>query len=869
MMLQRVFWIFIWLVGGVHFVSAQEESKIIQTDFPSIPTLKKEAKARGYAGMMGGALEEMFIAAGGANFPNGLPWEGGKKEYYNTLYIFNEGQWEIAKDTLPLPLAYGASVQIPTGLLLIGGENNNYTSDQVFLLTKKTTSADIEISNYPALPEPLAYLTAVADEAYVYVAGGKNKEQSVNSFYRLDLSQKKEWEKLNDFPGPPRALHTSAIQETGDSKKLFLIGGRNQTQGKKSKPLSDVLAYDLKRTTWEEEGDLLIQGKPQVLMGASATALGSMHLLVFGGSDEVLFDRLENISLQLEQNLTDSVRFELLKERNELLNQHPGFSKNMYAYNTVTKKGFVYDSLQNKLPVTALSFKHDEVFYIVSGEVSPGIRTPKVYKFQLTQESNSFGTLNYSILFLYLLITLLIGTYFSRKQKSTEDYFVGGGRIPWWASGLSVFGTLLSAITFMAIPAKAFSTDWSFFFLNMTAILVTPIIAYVFIPYFNKLQIRTAYEFLEERFNYFARAFGSLSFILFQLGRIGIVLLLPALAISIVSGIPVTSSILLMGVLCVLYTAFGGIEAVIWTDVIQVVVLLGGSLVAVFWIVFQTEASFTEMIAYASKRNKFNLMNTEFNFTESTFWVVCIGGLASAMITQGTDQTIVQRYLTSKNVKDSQKTLYTNALLTLPASLIFFGMGTLLFIFYSELPHRLTPFISNNDSIFPWYIVQELPVGVSGLLVAGIFASAMSSISSSLNSVATAYCNDFHLRFSPTIEDSKLLKIARVTTLVTGILGVVLALWMANSNIKSLWDQFYRFLGLFSGGLGGMFLLGIVTKKANAKGTLIGLVSSAFLVWYLSVFTEISFLMFAFFGVTSCFVLGYFFSLIFKEKEKL
>ena len=143
MMLQRVFWIFIWLVGGVHFVSAQEESKIIQTDFPSIPALKNEAKALGYAGMMGGALEEMFIAAGGANFPNGLPWEGGEKEYYNTLYIFNEGQWEIAKDTLPLPLAYGASVQIPDGLLLIGGENNNYTSDQVFLLTKKTTSAAI------------------------------------------------------------------------------------------------------------------------------------------------------------------------------------------------------------------------------------------------------------------------------------------------------------------------------------------------------------------------------------------------------------------------------------------------------------------------------------------------------------------------------------------------------------------------------------------------------------------------------------------------------------------------------------------------------------------------------------------------------
>lgn len=179
-----------------------------------------------------------------------------------------------------------------------------------------------------------------------------------------------------------------------------------------------------------------------------------------------------------------------------------------------------------------------------------------------------------------MCISVLIGLYFSRKQRSTEDYFTGGGRIPWWASGLSVFGTLLSAITFMAIPAKAFITDWSYFMLNMTAILITPVIAYIFIPYFAKLRISTAYEFLENRFNYTARALGSLSFILFQLGRIGIVLLLPSLAVSIVTGIPVEACILLMGILCIIYTAFGGIEAVIWTDVMQVIVLMG----VVFWL---------------------------------------------------------------------------------------------------------------------------------------------------------------------------------------------------------------------------------------------------------------------------------------------
>src|SRR5690606_3996251 len=181
--------------------------------------------------------------------------------------------------------------------------------------------------------------------------------------------------------------------------------------------------------------------------------------------------------------------------------------------------------------------------------------------------------------------------------------------------------------------------------------------------------------------------------------------------------------------------------------------------------------------------------------------------------------------------------LYANAVLTLPATIIFFGIGTLLFIFYSEMPNKLSPAISNNDSIFPWYIVRELPIGVSGLLVAGIFSAAMSSISSSLNSVSTAYCNDFHLHFRPKVNDLKLLRIARVATMVTGVFGVLLALWMASSEIKSLWDQFYRFLGLFTGGLGGMFLLGMLTKRANAKGTLMGLVVSALLIWYISVYT--------------------------------
>ena len=859
--------VFVIILLGFSCVG-QETAKLEIIDFPQLPSENASTESLGFAGMLGGTHQGVIIAAGGANFPEGLPWEGGKKVWSNTIYILENGQWRTSKETLPSPLGYSASVSTEQGVLSIGGNNEVSVSDQVFLISYDKNINDIKIIEYPKLPEPLAFSSAVVVDGFVYVVGGNSAQGSTNAFYRMALKDGQQWERLADFPGAPRALHCTAVQDTQTHKKLFVIGGRNESAGEKSEPLTNYLTYDFKDQRWQDEGDVLINNKTRVLMGASAEGMGSMHILVYGGSDEVLFDQLETIALDLGNVQNDSISAALIGKRNDLLNHHPGFSKDILAYNTITKKWFVYDQLSTALPVTALSFKNNDEFVIVSGEVSPGIRTSKVEAFKIADAAQPFGVLNYSVLALYLLISVLIGLYFARKQKSTEDYFVGGGRIPWWASGLSVFGTLLSAITFMAIPAKSFVTDWSFFFLNITAILITPVIAFIFIPFFNRLKIKTAYEYLEDRFNYAARAFGSLSFILFQLGRIGIVLLLPSLAISIVTGIPVTTSILIMGLLCVFYTTFGGIEAVIWTDVMQVVVLLGGSVVAVAWIMIHTETSFGEMITYAADRDKFNIANMDFNFTESTFWVVFIGGLASAMVTQGTDQTIVQRYLTSSSVKDSQKTLYTNAVLTLPATIIFFGIGTMLFIFYSEMPSKLSPAISNNDSIFPWYIVRELPIGVSGLLVAGIFSAAMSSISSSLNSVSTAYCNDFHLHFRPKVDDRKLLKIARIATMVTGILGVLLALWMASSNIKSLWDQFYRFLGLFTGGLGGMFLLGMLTKKANSTGTLMGLVVSALLIWYISVFTEINFLMYSFFGVASCFIFGYVFSLLFPNRVK-
>lgn len=835
------------------------------SNLKDIPTTESAQKSIGYAGMLGGIYQQHIIAAGGANFPDKMPWEGGAKVWHDQIFVYSNGQWVTSNQTLPEPLAYTANVSTEKGIYSIGGNNKNGPNKSVFIFTYDAIQKDVVVKNGPELPQPLANAAAVYFEGYIYLIGGSDVNGSTNLFYRLNLETGTTWEQLADFPGDPRSVHSAVVQDDSFSKKIYVIGGRNEQNGQKSKALSSFISYDLKHSVWEEEGPIEIQGKPRVIMGAAVERSGSMHILVYGGSDEKLFDQIENYTLKASASINDSIKSSLTAKKNAIFKNHPGFQKEVLAFNTMTDTWSVYDTLEDQIPITTLSFKANDRFYIVSGEVAPGVRTPKVYEYHSSKSASTFGWLNYAVIAGYFVVSLGIGLYFSYKQRSTNDYFVGGGRIPWWASGLSVFGTLLSAITFMAIPAKSFTTDWSFFFLNIAAIVVTPVIAYLFIPFFNKLKITTAYEFLEDRFNYTARAFGSLSFILFQLGRIGIVLLLPSLAISIVTGISVETSILIMGIICIVYTTFGGIEAVIWTDVFQVIILMGGSILAVIWILSHTEMPFGDMITYADAKEKFNVIDLSFNFTDSTFWVVFIGGLASAMVSQGTDQTIVQRYLTSSDLKDSRKTLYTNAVLTLPATIIFFGVGTLLFIFYTEMPERLSPGISNNDSIFPWYIVNELPKGISGLLIGGIFSAAMSSISSSLNSVSTAFCNDFYKRFNPKGSDQNLLKVARIATVAIGIFGIMFALWMANSNIKSLWDQFYKFLGLFTGGLGGMFLLGMLTKRANSKGVIIGLVLSALATWFVSMYTDINFLMYSLIGMVSCYVFGYLFSLLFKK----
>ncbi|OVE78624.1 hypothetical protein BVY01_04915, partial [bacterium I07] len=421
------------------------------------------------------------------------------------------------------------------------------------------------------------------------------------------------------------------------------------------------------------------------------------------------------------------------------------------------------------------------------------------------ETAGRFSTLDYITWGLYLMLILFLGVYFSRREKGTDDFFLGGRRIPWWAAGMSIFGTQLSAITFMAIPAKVYATNWVYILAQATIILVAPMIIYLHLPYFRKLNLTSAYSYLEIRFNASLRLLGSLVFCLIQLGRMGIVLFLPAIALSTVTDISIVTCILVMGILCTLYTVLGGIEAVIWTDVLQVIVLLGGALLCLAIILFRIDGGFGSVIRTGMSDGKFHVIDTGWDITAGVFWVVIIGSFFSNMVPYSADQTVIQRYLTTKTRKQASRAILTNAAMVVPASLIFFSLGTALYVFYKFYPGRLLTSL-NTDAVLPWFIVQELPVGIAGILLAAIFAAAMSSLDSSLNSMATVLVTDFYNRFKPLSSDEKRLRVARGLTVLLGTFGTGSALLMARFPIQSLWDLFLMLTGLLGSGLAGLFL---------------------------------------------------------------
>ena len=309
-------------------------------------------------------------------------------------------------------------------------------------------------------------------------------------------------------------------------------------------------------------------------------------------------------------------------------------------------------------------------------------------------------------------------------------------------------------------------------------------VVFVFLPFYRRLNVTSAYEYLEKRFNLATRLVASGLFMIFQVGRIALVLYLPSLALATVANVSITNCVLIMGVLSIVYTVMGGMEAVVWTDVAQALVLMGGAAFSLVLIVGRLEGGVGEMFQAASAGGKFfETVDWNWNLVSGTAWTILIGSIFHNLFAYTASQDVVQRYFSTRDEKTAARAIWTNAALAVPAQALFFAIGTALYVYYRQHPMRLDPALQ-NDAIFPLFIVREMPVGVAGLIVAAIFAAAQSTLSSSLNSVATVYVTDFHRRFLPETTEANFLRVARWITVLVGVMGIACALWVAQANMR-------------------------------------------------------------------------------------
>lgn len=780
----------------------------------------------GVAGAFSGyAADGTLVVAGGANFPDGTPAEGGgAKRYHADLHLHTPAEgWRTIAGFLPEPRAYGVSIPHEGGILCIGGCDAEACTAEVVLL--RLDDGTPRLVPYPPLPRPLAHAAGCRIGDRVYVAGGietVERARTTRDFFVLDLRDTTAgWREAAPCPGPARAFSVAAAQSDGADICLYLFSGREFAEDTAWTVLDDAWEYNPRLNRWRP-----LEGSFPVMAGTAAP-FGTNHILLLGGRDAANGDER---TMRLYHTVTGT------------LTHHP------------MPEGMT-------LPVTTNTLRTETGIAVISGETAPGVRTPVVLRGTLESTVRRMSGWDMLVIGLYFAALALIGWYFSRNQKSSDDYFKGGGRIPWFIAGLSIFGTALSAITFMAIPAKAYATDWSYLLFNAGIILCVPVIVRCFIPFYRRLDVTTAYEYLEARFNPAVRILCSIAFILFQIGRMGVVLLLPSIALNVVTGFDIFLCIALMGTLSLIYTLMGGIEAVAWTEALQVVVLLGAAIAVLAAIGIRLPESLTEVAAEAAEAGKFGMDSAAFDLRRPTVWTVLIATFFTNVTTYGTDQTIVQRYLTTPTEREARKGVYVNAALTVPASILFFLVGTALWAFYRHFPGQMSLSVADGDAILPWFVSTRLPTGVLGLVIAGLFAAAMSTLSSSMNSAATAFTTDIWRKISPAGEGRRTLLAARLSTLVLGLVGIGFALVMASWEIMSLWDEFSKILGILLGGLGGLFLLGLTTRSANSFGALCGIAASVVVQIVVARGGYVNLLLYSTTGFISCYVVGYLASL--------
>lgn len=457
----------------------------------------------------------------------------------------------------------------------------------------------------------------------------------------------------------------------------------------------------------------------------------------------------------------------------------------------------------------------------------------------------------------FLLFTggvVAFGCSFFKKKGTSEEFTSAGRSLPGWVVGMSIFATYVSSISYLGYPGKAFSGDWNAFVFSLSIPIASCFAARYFVPFYRSQDSISAYSFLENRFGPWARIYASSCYLLTQIARTGSILYLLALPMNVLLGWHIQTIIVVTSVAIVLYSMLGGMKAVIWTEAIQGIILIGGALVCMFILLFDMPGGPVQTFSIAMEDGKFSLGSFGSSLSESTFWVCLIYGIFTNLQNYGIDQSYVQRYHTAKNEKEAKFSALFGGYLFIPVSAVFFMIGTGLYAFYKVHPGILPDGVG-ADYVFPFFIVNELPVGLTGLLIASIFAAGMSTIATSVTSSSTIILTDYYQRFRKHAGNRERMLVLKLSSVGVGVAGILVA--FAFMSVQSALDAWWALASIFSGGMLGLFLLGYISRKARNFDAVLGVVCGVILVCWIVISPFVHANLAIVFGTLLIFLVGF------------
>lgn len=419
------------------------------------------------------------------------------------------------------------------------------------------------------------------------------------------------------------------------------------------------------------------------------------------------------------------------------------------------------------------------------------------------------GWVDISILFLYGAALIWMGLYYARKTRTAEQFMVAGRSIPAWAAGLAVMSAYTSSISYIATPGKAYESNWHPFIFSLTIFPVAWAVCRYVVPYYRKAKLISVYEFLEGRLGAWARIYGAVSFLLYMIGRSAVILYLVSVLLNLFVPWDIAVVIVVIGVITIIYTLLGGMEAVIWTDVMQSVVMIMGIVFCAVILTLKVLLGPDDLALNIWEANKFSLGSLELSFTSRTVWVMMIYGISENLRNLLSDQNYVQKYSSVGSVQEARRSIWVAMLIYIPLTAIFLYIGTMLYGLYSPGGYTLPEAVQKADEVFPYFIGTQLPVVLKGMIIAAIVAAAMSTVDSALNCSATVLLLDVHKRYiNPGLGEQASVLYLRLATVVWGVLGTAFALLMIPA--KSALDIWWQISGVFGGGILGIFLLALM-----------------------------------------------------------